>query len=127
MSFGIRVDTTGPIADGSAVMIVDRMADDITEDVGQAVFNAVKSRLRQVLKNPTGYYESRVVTNTQSDSVEISDGGVIYGPWLEGESSRNSQTRFKGYHTFREVSQKMESEAVHMADDIVSRDLGKLS
>jgi hypothetical protein len=33
----------------------------------------------------------------------ITDGGVEYGPWLEGESERNAAYRFKGYHAFRKT------------------------
>jgi len=35
----------------------------------------------------------------------ITDGGAVYGPWLEGASSRNQSTRFKGYGTFRKTAQ----------------------
>ena len=35
----------------------------------------------------------------------ITDGGEVYGPWLEGTSSRNQSTRFKGYGTFRKTAQ----------------------
>ncbi len=33
----------------------------------------------------------------------VDDGGVIYGPWLEGTSNRNKTTRFKGYAAFRKT------------------------
>jgi len=41
----------------------------------------------------------------------ITDGGVVYGPWLEGISSRNMTTRFKGYMTFRKTSQELEKKS----------------
>ncbi len=37
----------------------------------------------------------------------IGDGGVVYGPWLEGTSSRNQSSRFKGYASFRRTAQWM--------------------
>ena len=38
----------------------------------------------------------------------IHDSHVIYGPWLEGVSSRNETTRFKGYAMFRNAKQQLE-------------------
>ena len=40
----------------------------------------------------------------------IDDGNVVYGPWLEGTSSRNQTTRFKGYHSFQIVRQQLQNE-----------------
>ena len=37
----------------------------------------------------------------------VHDNNVVYGPWLEGISSRNDQTRFKGYRMFRNARQKV--------------------
>jgi len=54
----------------------------------------------------TGNYRRNVSAEVRpSLSVVLSDGGVIYGPWLEGVSSRNQSTRFKGYATFRKTGQ----------------------
>ena len=39
----------------------------------------------------------------------IHDSKVIYGPWLEGISSRNQTSRFKGYSLFRKAHQQLET------------------
>jgi len=76
----------------------------------------VLETLHEVLQNPTGYYESQVRVEGRANYVDVvTDGGVIYGPWLEGTSSRNQTTRFKGYGTFRKVRDKLNSEAVGLA------------
>lgn len=41
----------------------------------------------------------------------IGDGGIIYGPWLEGTSPRNQSTRFKGYGMFRRTAQRLNEKA----------------
>lgn len=38
----------------------------------------------------------------------ISDSNSVYGPWLEGVSSRNQATRFRGYHIFRKTKEKLD-------------------
>jgi hypothetical protein len=90
----------------------------------QATLEATAERLSEQLKSkPVGVFLSvaeakgrhsvgnyrRNVGETKtmvSDyKAMISDGGVVYGPWLEGTSSRNQSTRFKGYGTFRKTAQ----------------------
>jgi len=38
----------------------------------------------------------------------VVDSNVVYGPWLEGVSSRNQATRFKGYAIFRRTRDKLQ-------------------
>lgn len=123
---GVNVRKKGAVADGSAGKKVAGIVEELGEDIGQKVHNAVKLRLGQVLVNPTGYYESRVTTDVSSGSVVISDGGVVYGPWLEGTGSRNGRSRFKGYATFRKVSQEIEKQAGNEAEHTLGQKLGAL-
>lgn len=126
MASGAQMRRKGSLVDGSAPKKVAAAVEQMGEDVGQLVHNAVKLRLGQVLANPTGYYESRVVTDVSAGSVEISDSGVIYGPWLEGTGSRNASSRFKGYATFRKVAQDMEKKAVAEGERVLGRKLASL-
>jgi hypothetical protein len=76
----------------------------------------VLETLHEVLQNPTGYYESQVRVEGRANFVDVvTDGGVVYGPWLEGTSSRNQTTRFKGYGTFRKVKDRLEKESIRIA------------
>ena len=121
------VTKRGPLLDGSAPKLVDAGAQEITDDVAQAALNLVHQRLGQVLRRPTGYYESRVVTDRAagSDASLVTDQGVVYGPWLEGVGGRNKASRFKGYRTFRHVTEQISREAAKLAqpavDDIVKK------
>ena len=47
---------------------------------------------------------------TSNTAAYISDGGVTYGSWLEGTSSRNNTTQFKGYALFRKTSTWLQKE-----------------
>ncbi len=44
----------------------------------------------------------------------IHDSNAVQGPWLEGTSSRNQSTRFKGYAMFRRAGQQLQREARDM-------------
>ena len=63
-------------------------------------------------KASTGNYRRNVHRKFRSIGAatvgKIHDSGVVYGPWLEGTSSRNQTTRFKGYSSFRKVKQWLE-------------------
>jgi hypothetical protein len=49
----------------------------------------------------TGNYRRNLHTKVLGLQGIITDGNVVYGPWLEGIDSRNMTTRFKGYAAFR--------------------------
>lgn len=101
MSFGAQTTMNGPLADGKTSRVIDSWADAFAQEAGREGVAAVRDVLAADLKNPTGYYESRVGVVTSTMGVMVTDGGVIYGDWLEGVSSRNQRSRFKGYRAFQ--------------------------
>lgn len=109
----VEVNAAGPLFSGTASAMVTRWTAAAGEELAQWAEAEVHRVLGQVLQHPTGYYESQVRVDRQGpDRFTISDGGVVYGPWLEGIGSRNyPTTRFKGYGTFRRVKQRVEQRA----------------
>lgn len=109
-SFTIDSSTVrGAIFDHPEVL-TDRFLDQAKAAIAQAGENLVSARLAHVLKNPTGYYESRIRTDRSMDDYVVHDSRVVYGPWLEGTGSMNFPvTRFPGYRTFRIVRQQLEA------------------
>lgn len=121
------VTTSGPLFDGMAARILDGMDADIERQVAAAGVDAVRARLGEVLKHPTGYYESHITaTPTGHEDVDVTDRGVIYGPWLEGTGSRNRTTRFKGYATFRRVAQRLDERAQGIAERVAGAWIGRM-
>ncbi|MCH7953871.1 MAG: hypothetical protein IIC25_08280 [Chloroflexi bacterium] len=51
----------------------------------------------------------------------IHDSNVIYGSWLEGTSSRNQTTRFKGYSMFRRATQQLNREKGRIVNGHIAR------
>ena len=70
----------------------------------------------------TGNYRRHLSSTTKDLNAFITDGGVIYGPWLEGVGSRNKVTRFKGYASFRRTAGWMRKQA----PGVVKRHVGRL-
>lgn len=119
----VEVRASGPLFDGRASSMITRWTRDGGEEIAQWAEQEVHRVLHQVLRHPTGYYESHVRIDRRSpDRFDITDGGVVYGPWLEGVGSRNAPvTRFKGYATFRRVQQRVEARADRMMQAILDR------
>ena len=70
----------------------------------------------------TGHY-ARSINGRMVGSLNgvISDSGVTYGAWLEGVSSRNQATRFKGYAMFRRTRDKLQK----LGGEILNRHVRK--
>lgn len=104
-----------------------RMVVNINDKLAQEGVNRVKTYLKKVLQNPTGYYESRIAVDRRQVYRGISDSGVVYGGWLEGVDSRNKTTRFKGYRTFRYVMQGMQQDKVKLAQPLVNKFISEMN
>ena len=124
----VTVRQKGAVFNASASKAAgQRMVVNINEALAQEGVNRVKQRLGQVLQNPTGYYESRIQTVKRAAYRGVSDGGVIYGGWLEGISSRNRTTRFKGYHVFRDIQQQLARDKERLAQPFVNKFVQEMS
>jgi len=105
----VDVDTHGPLFDGRAAVAARDLTQALSEKVAEDGRQNVLANLHTSIRHPTGYYTSHVRVEARSSLVHVvTDGGVVYGPWLEGTGSRNETTRFKGYASFRRALQETE-------------------
>lgn len=121
MADEVKVTATGPLFDGRAAAAVQRFTDDARDTIAARGEDLVLAELGMVLRHPTGYYESQIRSErVTADTDRVSDGGVVYGPWLEGTGSRNSPvTRFAGYGHWRRVKGQLAHEAPAMAEQLL--------
>lgn len=120
------VRVSGPIFDGRAERAAGDISREITREVADVTYSTLQTTFNQVLKHPTGYYQSRIEVTVSGNEAEVDGDNVIYGHWLEGIGSRNRTTRFKGYFTFRKVTQRMQVRAEAIAERVVDRNLWRL-
>jgi hypothetical protein len=80
----------------------------------------LRGEMASHFRQPTGHYESQVHVETEPGGYRLTDGGVIYGWWLEGVGSRNAISRFKGYSIWRRVGQALAPEAVTIIEKEIS-------
>lgn len=117
----------GPLFDGRATAVMQAFTDASEREIGQHGVNVIRTELGRVLKHPTGHYQSQVQTDRAEGDSVIHDGGVVYGPWLEGTGSRNKTTRFKGYATFRRMTRMIQIEASGIAERVLPEYLRRMS
>jgi hypothetical protein len=120
MTVVISVHAKGPIFDRQNRSLprktIEQLVKRVVEDADQRLAETLRPRPAGVYlsiaeagrgKASTGNYRRRISTRSSGLRGRIFDGGVEYGPWLEGTSTRNQTTRFKGYHSFRKTTQWM--------------------
>jgi hypothetical protein len=122
----VTFEARGPLFDGRLEHAIAVGLEDGLDDVAQRGVNLVRQRLGGVLRHPTGHYESVIQTERAGADRAVTDGGIIYGPWLEGVSERNRTTRFKGYATFRRTTAELDRQAGAIAERAISDRIGSL-
>ncbi len=104
-----RVEADGPVFDGTGHRALREAQRAMSSKVARAAQRHVqsigRSHFRYEASTPTNYFVQNVEVDRVSDGHLVHANQVIYGPWLEGTSSRNQSTRFKGYHLFRKAAQ----------------------
>lgn len=120
------VTFSGPMFDGVALRVVAEIIQESDQAIADEGVALVQAQLDSNLQNPTGYYRSQIVGKRTSKGATVSDSGVIYGPWLEGTSSRNQSTRFKGYASFRKATQTLQEKAPDIAQGVINRLIGQM-
>jgi hypothetical protein len=122
MQLTTKVELTGNIFKGVAPQILNQIVNDGIRELVQLGETYLMNNLKTGglylgtelvgggrKQTSTGNYRRNISTSVSNLHGKIDDGGVVYGPWLEGISSRNyPSTKFKGYSAFRKASQKME-------------------
>lgn len=128
MTTTTTVTMKGPLFDGSAAQVVESAIEVGAEALAQEGVDRIRRRFRSVFRHPTGRAASRVVADLSSPANPRLTHDIVYGPWLEGTSSRNTSSRFRGYRTFRLVTQELQSDAAAVAGPVIlDRAIGGLS
>lgn len=74
-----------------------------------------------------GHYRRNLQAKVDGLYGRIDDGDVIYGAWLEGTSSRNQTTRFKGYSMWRKTEQYLQKAAPQVLGRFIDRAIKELN
>lgn len=102
---------------------MDHFMTDATMDIADEGVRDVRVNLSQVLKHPTGRYESTIRSREQPFNTAMVDGmALIYAWWLEGLGSRNAPvTRFPGYWTFLRTTPQLQAKVGQLVQPALER------
>lgn len=117
----VQITLSGPFFTTAIPGMVAAMLDEMKYLVGGQVLADVSYNLDRSIRHPTPYYETQIILQRRVDDWVVHDRGVSYGPWLEGVSSRNRTTRFKGYASFRRAVQSASQKAPAIIARIAQR------
>lgn len=74
------------------------------------------------------YFRSHIADIPRTDFHGVlHDSGVVYGPWIEGVSSRNDASRFKGYQMFRRATRALNTAMPRLAQRHLARAVRRLN
>ncbi len=114
------VELNGPMFNGRAIKAVMSFCGQSQEDAAKAGVDMIQRELDRVLKHPTGVYRSHIHHEPRGSFYAITDGRIVYGPWLEGVGSRNAPvTRFRGYRTFQRMTPRIKRRADLVAETLL--------
>lgn len=123
----VTVDPRGPLFDGRAEKAVADAENDAMKAVATIGASMVRSRMAAVFRKETPFYRFANVAAKDPPGWKIWDQDkTLYGWWLEGVSSRNRTTRFKGYRTYRIITQQLRARAQTIADGVLRRHMDKM-
>jgi hypothetical protein len=124
----VEITISGPLFDGRAAREFAAYADEAREQIAEFGEEHALNLMGQSFREPTGYYESNVMTERVSADVSrVHDSGVVYGPWLEGVGSRNRpRPGFPGYEHWRKTKALLAVRAPEMAQRLLDRYLPRV-
>lgn len=122
----ITVRLDGALFDQRFGHVTTEIAQEAQTLVASAALERVHYFLDAQIKHPTPYYETQIVQQRHGLFEVVHDRGIVYGPWLEGTSARNSTTKFKGYASFRKATAAVQLLAPAIVARVLARNLGRL-
>jgi hypothetical protein len=103
-------EVTGQFVKRMVELGTDRLHDKLRPEP-TGVFKSVQEAGRKRVSR--GQYRQGIQSHfsgLQGRIDDLGDQGKIYGPWLEGTSTRNQTTKFKGYFQFRKTRDWMQEQ-----------------
>lgn len=122
----ITIEVSGPLLQGLAPAFIAGMLDEIKYLVASQVLADWQQNMDRAFRHPTPYYETQVLVQQVREDQVVHDRGLIYGNWLEGTSSRNRTTRFKGYGSLKRAVDSAVRKAPRIIDRVVTQTLRRM-
>lgn len=123
LKVSVSLDVSGPLADGRAEKAVEDWQERTTQALAAEAVKMLGDTAMDKSGRASGAFREHLKAVTVSPGEASVPGpmirGVVWAPWLEGTSTRNKSTQFRGYKLFA----KTRAELNQRATDIAQREL----
>ena len=109
-----EIQVQGPLADGRAEDAMKKWADRTAKALGDEGIERLRAFRMDKTGRAHGGFQENLHLITAGPVARIPGPmikGVVWTPWLEGTSQRNSSTGFKGYRLFRKTRLALQKRA----------------
>ncbi len=122
------VTVAGPLMEGRGPAILQQFFDDATKLVAEAGRDELRKRATSKPRHPTGATAGAIVVRdfAKGRTIITDYPEVLYGPWLEGVSSRNQSTRFPGYRMFKLTRGRLRKRCGELVQGLLDRAVADL-
>lgn len=125
-STSVTMRIRGPVVEGKTAQPVAHMVRDVDRALADELKDTWLRFLKAKVRHWTGAYGRKIHVKHTARQSEVTDGGVVYGPWLEGTSRRNRTTRFKGYAAAKRARADVDKRAAAIANKVIESHLREL-
>jgi hypothetical protein len=124
----VAADARGIVLEGKGGPIMRKFFDDAKTLVAKSGEDELRQRATSAPKHPKGRFAGAIVTKdfAKGRTVMADYPQTLYGPWLEGTSTRNTSTRFKGYRMFKLTRGRLRKQVGPLVQDLFERAVAKL-
>jgi len=127
----LEVETKGPFFTGDYQRELHSFLDEAKAEVAQLGVNRIQQRIGARAKDPSGGYAGSVITDVvqpfNDQQIHLRYPAVTYGPWIEGTSTRNASTRFKGYRIFRQARSWLRKQATPIFQEKIDQFVARMN
>lgn len=122
----LKLDASGPLANGDADKLAEKWVENTTQALGGKAVEMLRAFPMNKSGRARGAFQAQLHTVRKSLNVVTVPGpqqkGVVWSPWLEGKSRRNETTKFAGYGLFRKTRIQLQK----LAPQVGQEELDKL-
>ncbi len=125
----LSLDERGVFLEGRDGPIIRGFFEDAKQLVAKAGEDQIRERVGRRAKHPSGSFAGAVHTKDfkKGRTIQADYPQILYGPWLEGVSTRNASTRFKGYRMFRLTRTWLRRNYMTLIQDLLTEAVAKLN
>ncbi len=125
----LSLNERGLFLEGRDGPVVRKFFEDAKQLVSKAGEDQVRQRVGRRAKHPTGSFAGAVHTKDfkKGRTIQADYPQILYGPWLEGTSTRNTSTRFRGYSMFRLTRTWLRRNYMTLIQDLLNDAIAELN